>query len=187
LKNFPKQITRQQLETFEMTDAISKTPKGVEEIAKRTFGLNLKMRQLLILIDGKRGLAELEKMVPSLDVRACIAELSQDGFVQHDRTSAQQNVASSVANSVSAEVAALATTAAIGVAVNAKNPQEVVRRTASLITDTLGPNGNDFALRIERCQSLDELRELVPQMFAVVEGVRGSRALADFTRRLGVI
>jgi hypothetical protein len=183
LTNFPKQITRQQLETFEMTDAISKTPKGVEEIAKRTFGLSLKMRQLLILIDGKRGLSELEKMVPSLDVRTCLAELSQDGFVQYDQPSAPQSVASSAG----AELAALATTPSTGVAVNAKNPQEVVRRTATLITDTLGPNGNDFALRIERCQSLDELRELVPQMFAVVEGVRGSRALADFTRRLGVI
>jgi hypothetical protein len=166
-----------------MTDAISKTPKGIEEIAKRTFGLNLKMRQLLILIDGKRNLAELEKMVPSLDVRGCIDELSNDGFIQHQKTTVQQTTSSDRSD----EIPALARAPAMGVAVNAQNPQEVVRRTANLITDTLGPNGNDFALRVERCQSLDELRELIPQMFAVVEGVRGSRALADFTRRLGVI
>jgi hypothetical protein len=165
-----------------MTDAISKTPKGVEEIAKRTFGLNLKMRQLLILIDGKRSFAELEKMVPSLDVRSCIVELMNDGFIQREEVVAQQTT---VNNSL--EIPALAIAPVIGVAVNAKNAQEVVRRTATLITNTLGPNGNDFALRIERCKTLEELRELVPQMFAVVEGVRGSLVLADFTRRLGVI
>lgn len=165
-----------------MTDAISKTPKGVEEIAKRTFGLNLKMRQLLILIDGKRGLAELEKMVPTLDVRGSIVELINEGFVHSEEIVAPQTIVNN-----NSEIPALAIAPVIGVAVNAKNAQEVVRRTSTLITNTLGPNGNDFALRIERCKTLEELRELVPQMFAVVEGTRGSQVLADFTRRLGVI
>jgi hypothetical protein len=168
-----------------MSDAIPKTPKGAEEIAKRTFGLNLKMRQLLILIDGKRGLTDLEKMMPSLDVRGCINELSNDGFVQFVQNAGQQNLANS--SQLSEPAALELPSATTGVAVNAKNSREVIQRTANLITDTLGPNGNDFAMRVERCQSLDELRELVPQMFAVVEGVRGSRALADFTRKLGVI
>jgi hypothetical protein len=74
-----------------------------------------------------------------------------------------------------------------GIVSNTQSHQAVVRRTAALFADTLGPNGSDFSQRIERCQSLDELRELAPQMFAVVEGVKGSRILADFTRRLGVI
>ncbi len=165
-----------------MTEAISKTPKGVEEIAKRTFGLNLKMRQLLILIDGKRGLAELEKMVPTLDVPGCLAELINDGFIQREEVVVQQTTVNK-----NSEIPAVVIAPVTGVAVNAKNAQEVVRRTATLITNTLGPNGDDFALRIERCKTLDELRELVPQMFAVVEGVRGSMVLADFKRRLGVI
>jgi hypothetical protein len=166
-----------------MTDAISKTPKGIEEIAKRTFGLNLKMRQLLILIDGKRNVSDLEKMLPTLDVRACMTELSKDGFIQSE----QVPLPEASVKDVHDEIPALTAVPTVGVAVNAKNAQEVVRRTATLITDTLGPNGNDFALRIERCQTLDELRELVPQMFAVVEGVRGGRVMADFKRRLGVI
>ncbi len=166
-----------------MNFALSKTPKGLQEIAKRGLGLDLKMRQLLILIDGKRSIDELEKMMPSINVPAAVELLVNEGLIQ------EQQGASAPASTINSQPATktVAPAAAVGVAVNAQNPQEVIRRTAKLVTDTLGPNANDFALRIERCQSVDELRELVPQMFAVVEGVLGTRALADFTRRLGVL
>ncbi len=179
---------------FTITSALSKTEKGTEEIAKRTFGLNLKMRQLLILIDGKRTTGDLIKMMPTQDVQAGVEMLIQEGFVSAETSKvtnephlsvSEQTHANSAANSTNEQPSNISAPA-VGIAVNAKSDKEIVMRAARLLTETLGPNADDFALRIERCKSLEELRELVPQMYSIVEGVLGGRALGEFTRRLGV-
>ena len=159
----------------------SKNAKGSEEIAKRTFGLNPRIRQLLILIDGKRSEANLIKMLPGLDVTSTLQLLLDEGFIDG---AAQET------GPVASPAVAMAP-ASNGAEINAPADNETVqqrgRRVARLLTQTLGPNADDLALRIERCKSFDEIRELIPQVLGVVEGVAGPRAMADFTRKLGNI
>ena len=159
----------------------SKNAKGSEEIAKRTFGLNPRIRQLLILIDGKRSEANLIKMLPGLDVTSTLQLLLDEGFIDG---AAQES------GPVTSPPAAM-TQGSNGAETNTPADNETVqqrgRRVARLLTQTLGPNADDLALRIERCKSFDEIRELIPQVLGVVEGVAGPRAMADFTRKLGNI
>jgi hypothetical protein len=58
-----------------------KTPKGVEEIEKRTQRLPVRARQVLILIDGKRGFEALADLVPSETLPEILRQLLDDGFI----------------------------------------------------------------------------------------------------------
>ena len=173
----------------------SKTAKGSDEISKRTFGLNPRMRQLLILIDGKRGESELFKMLPSLDVGATLQLLLDEGFIDVSASTPTAKTGHtgsthSVINA-SAPAANLQANADHQNAINSGNENETAqqrgRRVARLVTQTLGPNADDLALRIERCKSLEEIRELIPQILGVVEGVAGKQTLAEFSRKLGTM
>lgn len=164
----------------------TKNAKALEEIAKRTFGLNPRIRQLLILIDGKRSEADLIKMLPGLDVVGTMQLLQDEGFISSSHREVGQATTAALANNNANNNANNAT---ISVPVSAMADDETVqqrgRRLARLLTQTLGPNADDLALRIERCKSFEEIRELIPQVLGVVEGVAGPRAMADFTRKLG--
>jgi len=59
----------------------AKTPKGVEEIEKRTYRLPPKTRQVLIFVDGKRNRTTLGGMVNVPDVDAVLEQLLSEEFV----------------------------------------------------------------------------------------------------------
>lgn len=58
-----------------------KTPKGIEEVAKRSEGVALKARRLLIMVDGSRDFATLAGMFPSGDSMAMLEKLLADGYI----------------------------------------------------------------------------------------------------------
>lgn len=59
-----------------------KTAKGREEVERKAYGPAFKLRQILIMIDGKRDLALLQGILPPKAVPAIVAELLKDGFVE---------------------------------------------------------------------------------------------------------
>jgi hypothetical protein len=59
-----------------------KTPKGIEEVERRTHGLPFKARQVLIMVDGKRDQQALEGVFPPEAVRATLESLLRDGFIR---------------------------------------------------------------------------------------------------------
>jgi hypothetical protein len=58
-----------------------KTPKGIEEVARRIHNLSLRERRLLIMIDGSRNCASLAAMISGEDVAATIKKLLAEGFI----------------------------------------------------------------------------------------------------------
>jgi hypothetical protein len=60
-----------------------KTPKGVDEIQQRTLRLGLLQRRVLLLVDGQRTVAELQKLAGNADVNTLLAELLALGCVEH--------------------------------------------------------------------------------------------------------
>jgi hypothetical protein len=58
-----------------------KTPKGIEEVAKRSEGVALKARRLLIMVDGSRDFATLAGMFPGDDSMAMLEKLLADGYI----------------------------------------------------------------------------------------------------------
>lgn len=59
-----------------------KTPKGLEEVERRTQGLPLKARQVLIMVDGRRDLAALQGIFPPETVRPILDQLLGEGFIR---------------------------------------------------------------------------------------------------------
>lgn len=59
----------------------TKTPKGVEEIEKRTQRLPTRVRQVLILIDGKRDYSALLELLPAETLPDICRQLLNEGFI----------------------------------------------------------------------------------------------------------
>lgn len=59
-----------------------KTPKGIDEVERKTTGLALKPRQVLIMIDGKRDLEVLQGIFPPEMVPPILEELLAGGFIR---------------------------------------------------------------------------------------------------------
>ena len=71
---------------------LAKTAKGQEAVARRAHGLERKARQILIMIDGKRGLAALPPLCDRAETMAIADLLLAEGMVAlADSRSAQRN------------------------------------------------------------------------------------------------
>lgn len=78
-----------------------KTDKGREEIATRRHGLSLRLRSILLLIDGKKSVEDLLRTYPGLGLtEALLADLEGQGFVtplvpaQHEKKASHQHSSS---------------------------------------------------------------------------------------------
>jgi hypothetical protein len=59
----------------------SKTEAGLDEVHSRQAGLNARVRQLLILVDGKRSVGELSRMMACTEFEEFLALLELRGLV----------------------------------------------------------------------------------------------------------
>ena len=123
-----------------------KTPKGLEEIAKRTFRLAPRLRTLLILVDGRSSSAELAEKAASLGgIAPMLAELAAQGFI----TAAGAPVAASVAAATPG-----ATQAPGGIS---RSLDDARRHAIDQILSYLGPGGDMLTERLEKAQTRDAL------------------------------
>jgi hypothetical protein len=60
----------------------AKTSVGQQEISQKTLGLTPLQRRLLILVDGKRGFAELLQLLAGQDLRGLFSELIGRGCIE---------------------------------------------------------------------------------------------------------
>lgn len=77
--------------------AYAKTRKGLEEMEVRRGALGPRARRLLILADGKRDSAELQRMLPDPAFAETLAELEREGYIEVVAGAAPQESASSAA------------------------------------------------------------------------------------------
>lgn len=57
-----------------------KTEKGQEEVAQRRFGLDMRQRRVLIMIDGTKNLSAIKEMMPNDGLGSIITFLVEQGF-----------------------------------------------------------------------------------------------------------
>lgn len=65
-----------------MEVVFTKTPKGREEIGKRTGELTPRMRRILILVDGKRSVEELYGFLDAADLAYNLCLLESHGHIE---------------------------------------------------------------------------------------------------------
>jgi hypothetical protein len=143
-----------------------KTEKGQSEIQTRAFRLPPRLRQALILVDGKRDGDTLSSMIPG-EARQILDSLLSEGFI-------------AVTEAV-APVASRPTT----VSHMPKQPSlESLRRdVVRALTDTVGPAGEGMAIRIEKSKSMAELGPAIGQAVQLVRACRGEEAANAFAAR----
>jgi hypothetical protein len=161
-----------------MSIVYRKTAKGQSEIETRAFRLLPRLRQALILVDGRRSDGELAQMIFA-EPRATLEALLADGFIE---------VALTVADKPSERTPAAAVPAPAPVAPRksaapSTSPESLRRDAVRYLNDQLGPAAEGIALKLERAKTMTELRPLLVTAAQLIANIRGDSAAQAFSAR----
>jgi hypothetical protein len=155
----------------------AKTPKGVEEVEKRTYRLPPKTRQVLIFVDGKRNRATLGGMVNVPDVDAVLEQLLSEEFV-------------ALVASVGAAVPA-PTAPPVEVVPHDAVPTDQAERLkmarSFLINTTetfLGMYGAGLIDRAQHAKTVEDFRAIVDEWYEAICSEAGNKRGAEMKSRL---
>jgi hypothetical protein len=156
----------------------SKTPKGTAEIGARSGALSMAERRVLIMVDGKRTLADLAPLARAGEIGPLLENLEAQGFIQR----AEGVALRAPAATGTAEVADPADDLAEERLVAAFDT--VKRRAVRELSDRLGPDAEVMAVRIENCRTPEELRQRLREAERLVAGMLGDAHAQEFLRAL---
>ena len=129
----------------------AKTEDGIRELKERKLNLPIALRSLLIMIDGKRSVADVLKRAQALHVDlSAVAALERAGLI------AKRFSAPSVAEAGAVSVA--------------RSEDEVERfiaaqkRISDLLNEHLGFRGYLMMMRLQRAENLRGLHDLLPDV-----------------------
>jgi hypothetical protein len=193
-----------------------KTEAGLDEVHRRQAGLNPRVRQLLILVDGKRSVPELARMMAVTEFEEFLALLELKGLISPLHMAAtvaegephvlpQEGLSAlNVPGAVRLEGSLdhyghRESEVALAPAVN-KTTMLVSPRTSEalqlerdrsnmskLLQETVGPLAEDLCLRIGRASRRAELSELFVASLTVVELMSGRKAAERFVEKMKVM
>lgn len=163
----------------------AKTPKGVEEVEKRTYRLPPKTRQVLIFVDGKRNRTTLGGMVNVPDVDAVLEQLLSEEFVAL--------VASAATAAAAAAPAPAPAPAAVPVevvphdAVPTDQGERLKMARSFLINTTetfLGMYGAGLIDQAQQARTLEDFRAIVDDWYEAICSEAGNKRGAEMKSRL---
>lgn len=148
-----------------------KSDLGVEALARRDAALALRLRSLLILVDGKRPLEELAKLSPTgPETGQLLRQLEEQGMIER--------VAPEPAEPASAAPGPIRTQS------RTVSLPEAQRAAVRHLTDLLGPGVESLCLRIEAARTVQDLQAALQRAESLVRDARGSEAATAFTERM---
>lgn len=130
---------------------LQKTEKGVAEVQTRQHKLEQKLRNLLIVVNGKATAGELVQQFEQIgDVTPQLEQLLAGEFIRE----------------------------APGAAAAGGEFKEIRLQLSQLLTDALGPPGDAIVMKFEECKTADEARAFVESHRPILERVVGPRGAA---------
>jgi hypothetical protein len=156
----------------------AKTPKGVAEVSSRSGAVSLAARRVLIMIDGKRTVADLAPLARTGEIGGIIEHLEAQGLV-HPAHASATSPAASPAPPPPADSAE-----ELGEDRLTTSFESVKRRAVRELSDRLGPDAEVMAVRIEHCRNTEELRQRLHEAERLVAGMLGDAQAQDFLRAL---
>lgn len=148
----------------------AKTDAGQREIGDRRAGLDPRQRRLLILVDGRRSVAELRALSGLGDLPAVLAELQSRGLVAAPGDAVPASTGPTMGQAAAGQAAA--------------DWRGQGRRAAHALIELLGPMGEMLAVQLESPKSSEALEGLLARARETVETVRGKAALERFEQML---
>lgn len=171
------------------TGIFDKTTKGRAEISTRQFQLPAKIRTLLVMIDGKRPLAELFKQTQGLGLsQENIDYLLDEGFIAE--VAEASNIPEPVATPVVPSLPSLSSAPSASTAPPVQQMDDVKRLQAlhnffnSTIKSTLGLRGFALQLKTERAATLQEFADLRRPYVEAVNKAKGREMAISLRDRL---
>lgn len=170
-----------------------KTVAGREALTTRPAGLGPRLRSLLIMVDGKRNLAEFEKLTGGEGTAATLLEqLLAAGWVEVVG-------ADGLPKAAAAAVAAVPVPSVADVQSRVSQPaplaedaaplarlpfSEARRQVVRFINDQLGPMGETLAIRAEGCKTPTDLQAALPRIREGLKSFKGSAVLQQFDEEI---
>lgn len=172
-----------------------KTDKGRDAMARRAPELGPRLRSMLILVDGKRNVAELDKLGAGLGGGAALLEqLLEHGWIApHDPNGQPFQSTAPLADSPPAPVAAPAlstappSTAAAAPAATGSPTLPFLdarRLVVRFINDVAGPMGELTAIKVESCKTAPELQAQLPRVREALQNYRGAATVQRFDQEI---
>jgi len=153
-----------------------KTPKGIEEINTRSHALAQRARQMLIMMDGKRTLSDVEELIPQEEGEELLASLLAGGFIVPLQTASTSTSSGKPTERFTP-------------------PQDINERfemARNLMRNTinafLGGMGSGLINQLDKCTNLDELRfHYKAWQEAIVLTSEGRKQAKDLENRLAAL
>lgn len=172
-----------------------KTEKGRDAMARRAPELGPRLRSMLILVDGKRNVAELDKLGAGLGGGAALLEqLLEHGWIApHDPNGQPFQSTAPLDDSPPAPVAAPAlstappSTAAAAPAATGSPTLPFLdarRLVVRFINDAAGPMGELTAIKVESCKTAPELQAQLPRVREALQNYRGAATVQRFDQEI---
>lgn len=159
-----------------------KTPKGVEEIEKRTQRLPTRARQVLILIDGKRDYHALLELIPAETLPDICRQLLDQGFIVPRQEATDEPQVRSIGDDS-------AGTPAAAISIVEEQRLKMARNfMVNTLSTFVGHVASSLINHVEAAHDLSHLRSLARQWRdAIALTADGRKQLADLESRLVVI
>jgi hypothetical protein len=155
-----------------------KTAKGIDEVERRSRTLPMKLRTMLILIDGSKTVRELVRAAAAISAPAdFIQVLESGGFIVPAKAAAE-------AARADAAAAAAIPNVINGDADRFYRAQRFMNETG---VNALGFRALFLTLKLERAATLDDLRALLPDYTKAItkgSGPEEARLLAQRAREM---
>lgn len=157
-----------------------KTDQGREALTSRPPGLGPRLRSLLIMVDGKRPVAELDKLSGGEGSAAPLLEqLAAAGWVE------PVQLAATAVPAAPAPASSPVQAEAVEAAAVAPLPfSEARRMMVRFLNDQLGPMGEPLAMRVEACKTPVDLLTVLPRIRDGLSNLKGAATVQRFDQEL---
>lgn len=152
-----------------------KSELGKAAIAQRLPALPIRLRPVLILVDGKRTVGELGRMLDSLGGMAALNELHTLGMLEVPAASAPAE----------ATAASVPSAEAPGNSPSTLSFADYAKAVGQYFGRELGPNGQILVLQIGAATDMRALKPLVDRGLDNLKYFKGPAAVAQFQTSLG--
>lgn len=169
---------------------LAKTEKGRDAMARRVPELVPRLRSMLILVDGKRSVAELDKLGAALGGGlALLEQLAAHGWVGPADGSSPPPTPTFADSQPFPVTAPTPVTEPAPIAAQPDTAPRVVsalpfpdarRLVVRFINDAVGPMGEQTAIRVESCKTAADLQALLPRIRDALQNYRGMATVQRF-------
>lgn len=161
----------------------AKTDQGREALSSRPPGLRPRLRSLLIMIDGKRPVADMDKVSGGEGSAAPLLEqLEAEGWIV--RVDAAGHPAPPAGDGAAAEPDPVP----VAHEPPAHEPtlpfSEARRMVVRFINDQLGPMGEQLAMRVESCKTPADLQAALPRIRDSLHNFKNLATVQRFDQEL---